>query len=80
MEQRQYVLPAQIKKQIFEFMELMDKFSALKRQLHGDRTAKKKLSEVAKKLDALCASLSAYYQSQATRWTERREEINKQVR
>jgi len=80
MEQRQYVLPAQIKKQIFEFMELMDKFSALKRQLHGDRTAKAKPEAVAKKLDSLCASLGAYYQSQATRWTERRDEISKQVR
>ena len=77
---RRFVLPAEIRKQSEDFIDLMDQFGELKGRLHIDRTAKKKLSEVGKKLDSLCASLSAYYRSQSTRWAERREEINKQVR
>ena len=75
-----FVLPAEIRKQAEEFLDLMEEFSTLKREQHVDRTAKAKLAELAKKLDCLCALLSAYYQSQASRWAERRQEINKQVR
>jgi len=61
-------------------MDLMDTFAALKGRQHIDRTAKTKLAELAIKLDGLCASLAVYYQSQATRWVERRKEISKQAK
>lgn len=75
-----FVLPREIQKQCEEFMDLMDTFAALKGQQHIDKTARTKSVAVAKKIDGLCASLSTYYQSQATRWVERRKEISKQVR
>lgn len=75
-----FVLPREIQKQSEEFMGLMDEFAAHKGRQHVDRTAKTKLAAVAKKIDGLCASLAVYYQSQATRWIERRKEINKQAR
>jgi hypothetical protein len=75
-----FVLPREIQKQSEEFMNLMDTFAALKGQQNIDKTAKTKSAAVAKKIDGLCASLAAYYLSQATRWVERRKEISKQVR
>jgi len=75
-----FVLPREIQKQSEEFMDLMDEFAALKGQQHVDRTAKTKSVAVAKKIDGLCASLAAYYQSQATRWSERRKELQKQAK
>lgn len=77
--QERYVLPQEIERQVLEFMNLMETFPEVKHQAQTDDGAKAKLAETGNRLDALCASLADYYQTQATRWNERRAEIQKIV-
>ncbi len=74
-----FVLPKEIEQQVLEFINLMEAVPEVKRQAQTDESAKAKLMETVNRLDMLCASLAAYYQSQATRWSERRTEIKKMV-
>jgi muramidase (phage lysozyme) len=75
---RNLVLPPEIQKQSYEFLDLMEVFASLAGKQFVDPAAKRKRDAVAKKLDGLCVSLAGYYQAQAKKWQERRKEIKEE--